>query len=258
MNIFKRETSYSKQKVKNNLLKQWIFIFCSIIYIICSFYILKNIKLSYDKNTFLIIFSMTLGLILGVFLVWINKIVDNFFKKTDLEINKGKKGNKGEEDVYLKFIKILGNDYKIYKNYQINNTKFDFDFLIVGPKGLIAVEVKNSSYNYIFTEEKAIKFKISKYSKIETMLYGKSDPRKKLISRCNYLKHLINTNGIENVTVRKLLIFVNSEVEIVGKPRVFIIKNLNEINSYFNTLNNDERFTKDFCEIINKKLESLR
>ena len=101
-------------------------------------------------------------------------------------------------------------------------------------------------------------FMISKYSKIETMLYGKSDPRKKLISRCNYLKHLINTNGIENVTVRKLLIFVNSEVEIVGKPRVFIIKNLNEINSYFNTLNNDERFTKDFCEIINKKLESLR
>lgn len=258
MNIFKKETSYSKQKIKNNLLKQWGFVLCCVVYVVFFVYMSKNIKIVNDENSFLIIFSMILGLFLGVFFVWVNNIVNNFFKKTDSEINKAKKGDKGEVDVYMKLIKILGNDYKIYKNFQIKNTRFDFDFLIVGPKGLIAVEVKNSSYNYIFTEEKAIKSKILKYSKTETTLYGKSDPRKKLINRCNYLKHLITTSETENIAIRKLLIFIDSDVEIIGKPKVFIVKNINNLSSYFNTLKEDVRFTRVFCELINKKLESLR
>lgn len=258
MNIFKKDISYSKQKIKNNLLKQRIFIFCCIVYIIFFALYIKNTSFPRNENSLLIIFSMLLGLVIGLLLVWVNKITDRFFKKTDLEINKGIDGRDGEEKTYLSLIKILNNDYKIIPNFKIKNTKFDFDFLVLGPKGLIAVEVKNSSYNYIFEEDRIVKYKTSRYSRTDTILCGRSDYRKKLINRCKYLESLINNDELSGVKIRKLLVFVNSDIEIKGKPKVFVVKNLNELSSYFNTLQEDARFTKDFCEIINKKIESLR
>lgn len=258
MNIFKKDISYSKQKIKNNLLKQRIFIFCCIIYIIFFILYIKNTSFPKDENSLLIMFSMLLGLLIGLLLVWVNNITDSFFKKTDSEIDKGINGRDGEDKTYLSLIKILNHDYKVIPNFKIKNTRFDFDFLILGPKGLIAVETKNSSYNYIFEEDRIIKYKISRYSRTDTILCGKIDYRKKLINRCKYLESLINTNEISGVKIRKLLVFVNSHVEIRGKPKVFVVKNLNELSSYFNTLQEDSRFTKDFCEIINKKIQSLR
>lgn len=260
MNIFKNKISYSKQKIKNNLLKRRIFFASSVLFIFLYFIFLKRTKaLYYNENSALIIVSMILGFFAGSFYNWIEGIINSFLKKTDLEISKAKKGDEGENGVYLKLIKILpAPNYTIYKNFKIKDTKFDFDFLIVGPKGLIAVEVKNSAYNYIFTEENVVKYKISEYSRTETILFGKSDPRKKLINRSKYLNYLINSDGLKNIAIRKLLVFIDSDVEIRGKSKIFIVKNLNELNTYFNSLNEDKRFTKDFCKLLNKKLESLQ
>ena len=99
-------------------------------------------------------------------------------------------------------------------NNKWNKFKLNFLFIIFLTRKYCS---KNSSYDYIFEEEKIIKYKISRYSRIDTILCGRSDYRKKLINRCKYLESLINTNDISGVIIRKLLVFVNSEVEIKGK-----------------------------------------
>lgn len=256
MNFFKKEISYSKQKIKYNVLKQWIFY---VVYFSVSLFILlyffKYLKLSLDQSSLLIAVSMILGVILGLITVWINKFTNDFFLKTDIEKSIARKGYEGEKRAYLELIKILDSEkYRIHQNFKLPGAKFDFDFLIIGPKGVVVLEVKNSDNSYIFTEKEAIRVKVSKYSREETKLFGPCDYRNKLIDRCLFLANYLKSIGLSQIKVRKALVFVDSKVEIKGKPKVFIVSNINELANYFSTLNEDRRFSQDFCEKIDKKL----
>lgn len=258
MNIFKKEQSYSKQIIKENLLKQWFLIITLLIIgIIFLLYSIKNIG-PLNLYSLLILFSMVIGAILCLTLIWIAKIINSFFLKTDSNINKGKKGNDGEELAYLKLVKILDQRYKIYKNFKIKGNKFDLDCLIIGPKGLIVLEIKNSSNSYIFKEKEAIKVKGSGYSQERTLLYGNCDPRIKLINYCKLLNNQLALVGLGHVKARKALVFVDSNVNIEGKSVVFVIKNLGELDKYFSSLKEDDRFSLGFCEKIIKKLEEIK
>ncbi len=256
MNFFKKEKAYSKKKIKDNLLKQWIFsvVYFSVV-VFLLLYSFKYLRISLDYNSLLITVSMILGLILGLVTVWVNKFTNNFFLKTDTEKSIAKKGYEGEKRVYLELIKTLDSDkYRIHQNFKIPGAKFDFDFLIIGPKGVVVLEVKNSDNSYIFTEEEAIRVKISKYSREETKLFGPCDHRNKLINRCLFLTNYLKSIGLDQIKIRKALVFVDSRVEIKGKSKVFIVSNINQLDNYFNSLNEDVRFSQDFCEKIDKKL----
>ncbi len=256
MNFLKKERSYSKQKIKDNVLKQWIFyVVCFSVSVFLLLYLFKYLRLSFDQNSLLIAVSMILGVILGLITVWVNKFTNDFFLKTDNKKNIARKGYEGEKKVYLKLIKILDPEkYKIHQNFKIPGAKFDFDFLIIGPKGVVVLEVKNSDNSYIFFERGAIRVKISKYSREETKLFGRCDHREKLINYCLYLDNYLKSLGFSQIKIRKALVFVDSKVEIKGKSKVFIMSNINELDKYFNTLNEDRRFSQDFCEKIDKKL----
>ncbi|NCC70913.1 NERD domain-containing protein [bacterium] len=255
MNFFKKEISYSKQKIKDNILKQWIFY---VVYFSVSIFLLlycfKYLRLTLDHDSLLIAVSMILGIILGLIIVWVNKYTNDFFLKTDIGKNIARKGDEGEKVAYLKLTKILDQKYKIHKNFKLPGAKFDFDFLIIGPKGVVVLEIKNSDNSYVFTEKEAIRVKISKYSREETKLFGPCDHREKLIKRCNFLGHHLNSLGLGQIKVKKALVFVDSKVEIKGKSKVFIVSNINELAKYFDNLNEDRRFSQDFCEKIDKKL----
>jgi hypothetical protein len=256
MNFFKKEISYSKQKIKDNILKQWIFY---VVYFSVTLFLLlysfKYLRPSFDQESLLIAFSMILGIILGLIIVWVKKFTNNFFLKTDIEKSVARKGYEGEKRVYLELIKILGSEkYRIHQNFKIPGAKFDFDFLIIGPKGVVVLEVKNSNNSYVFTEKEVRRVKISKYSREETKLFGPCDHRNKLINRCLFLGSHLKLIGLGEIKVRKALVFIDSKVEIKGKSKVFIVSNINELANYFNTLSEDRSFSQDFCEKIDKKL----
>ncbi len=256
MNIFKKEKSYSKQKIKENLVKQWFFTFFAFAYIVFFIFYLKYNLGSINKESFLAFSFLILGFISCLIFLGIIKLINNFFSKSDSEINKARKGYEGERLVYLKLIKIPGfSQYNIIQNFKIPGRKFDFDFLIIGPKGLVVLEVKNSASSYIFTEKEAIKVNGSGYSQERTSLFGNCDPRLKLINHCKSLNYYLKSVGLGEIKARKALVFINSIISIEGKSKVFIISKLKELDKYFNNLEDDNRFTPEFCEVVADKLK---
>ncbi|MDD3663139.1 MAG: hypothetical protein PHT84_04710, partial [Candidatus Pacebacteria bacterium] len=129
MNIFKKEKSYSKQKIKINLIKQWIFYIFAFLFIVVYLSYSINKYRHLDQDTLRVFALLTLGFLFGILSLCFLKLINNFFSKTDTEINKARKGNEGEKLTYLNLVKFLGNNYKIYKNFKIPNRKFDIDFL---------------------------------------------------------------------------------------------------------------------------------
>ncbi|MDX9779038.1 MAG: nuclease-related domain-containing protein [Patescibacteria group bacterium] len=254
MNIFKKEKSYSKQKIKINLIKQWIFyIFAFLLIVVYLSYSINKYR-HLDRDTLRVFALLTLGFLSGILSLWFLKLINNFFSKTDTEINKARKGNEGEKLTYLNLVKFLGNNYKIYKNFKIPNRKFDIDFLIVGPKGLIVIEVKNSSNSYIFTEKEARRIKGEGYSRKTTLLFGNCDPRVKLINHCKSLNHYLYSLGLVGFRIKKALLFINGNISINDKSGVYIINGISKLREYIEGLNYDDRFTAEFCETVNRSL----
>ena len=86
------------------------------------------------------------------------RLLDSFLVQTDIKLSIAKQGDEGERAVYLEMIKIFdAQRYRIYKNFKIPGRNFDIDFLIIGPKGVLVFEVKNSACSYIFSDQKMVK-----------------------------------------------------------------------------------------------------
>jgi len=254
MFFFKPERSYSRQKLKSSLRKKRFFIFIIFLFIFLYIdWIIFNFK-SFSGIPFSSIFFVILGIFLGFFIVWANRKIDNYLININREIGISREGDKGERLVYLELIKSLDDRYKIYKNFKIPGRIFDIDFLIVGPQGIIALEVKNSSCSYIFEEKVAIRIKGEGYSHMRTQLYGNCDPRLKLVNHCKSLDHYLFTSGFKDIKARKVILFVKGNISIKGRSGVYIINGLQNLGEYFQSLSEDKKFNKEFCDSINKKI----
>ncbi len=256
MQIIKGNKSYSKKiirknSIEKNLLMGLLLLFATV-YLV---YFFQWLEIP-DSESFIILFSMILGMLMSLFLVWLFKILNKFLDKKNNNINKAKLGDDGEEKVISKLKKILDNDYYVYPNFKIPGRKFDIDFLIIGKKGIIAMEVKSSSNSFTFSEKEALKIKGAGYTQEVTKLIGNADPRIKLNNHCKSLNYYLYSIGLKNVKARKVLVFVNSSVNIGGKSGIYIIKKLNELDQYFESLANDERFSIEYCKNIIEKINN--
>jgi len=115
-------------------------------------------------------------MLLGVFSCLIGQglfnVFNSFLYGIDRKIGISMAGHEGEQKVFKELSNILDDRYTVYPNYIIPGHKFDLDFLIVGPKGLIVVEVKNFSNATVFSENEAVSVKDAGYKKETTRLVG--------------------------------------------------------------------------------------
>ncbi len=254
MQIIKGDESYSKKIIRKNYFELYGFLILSlsvlIIYLITSFQREEFL----NTDSFVMMFYTTLGGLMTLFIIFLFKKINKFISKKENNINKAKVGDLGEKMVLNKLTKILDDNYTVYPNFKIPGRKFDVDLLIVGPKGVIAMEIKNSSNNFSFSEKEVLRIKGSGYTQEVTTLLGNADPRVKLKNHCKSLNYYIFSLGLKNIRVRKVLVFVNTQVSINGKAGVYIVKRLGELNKYFEDLNNDDLFSPEYCRIINDKL----
>ncbi len=107
----------------------YIFLFAFIF--LCIIYFLLILR--YNNNLFL-------GIIFAAFLIS-SLLVYIRAKKQIKRSCQFKKGEEGEL-VIFKVLQKLPDCYHIFQNLQINNN-FDIDFVVVGPSGVFAVEVKS-------------------------------------------------------------------------------------------------------------------
>lgn len=260
MKVVKKEKSFSQKKIREYDIRRYSFtiILLAVGIFLLSYSIRNLIK---DQNwanpmALLVVFSMILGALTYITCKWILKGINMFFDHADNEQGKAIAGDEGETKVLTKLKEILDDNYTAHLNYKIPNRKFDIDFLVVGPKGLVAIEVKNYSDRMLFFKDQAIKVQGSGYTRQVTKLDGDFDPRNKFKNHCKSLNHYLYSIGLSNVRVKRVIVFINDNNKIEENPGTFIVQGINRLNSYFTGLRQDDRFTSDFCEIVNQKLKN--
>jgi hypothetical protein len=251
MKIVVSEKSFSKKQIKKHRIKKYsVFIIVFVAAIILLYFSSQSI--SKDPNRFnpitlLIVISAIMGALLWILFRWLFKKLDTYIDNIDVNLGIAMAGDDGEVKVFEELKKVLNDSYTVYPNYIIPGHKFDLDFLIVGPKGLIVVEVKNFSNATFFSEDKAmiIKQSDSAYKQETTKLVGSSDPRNKIETHCKTLSNYLSYLEFNNINVKKVLVFAKDHVTIEGKSNIYIVKKIYELGKYFESLYPDDRFTLD-------------
>ena len=221
-------------------------------------------RLTLLKFTILdLIFTPT---ILIVFVWGILKAWSQFEKRMDAKLDQfhknwksAERGFKGEDLVYAELQKILDpNSYHIFRNLVLKGKKWDIDFVIVGPKGVILLEVKN------FQNSKDIYTANHQY--IPTSTGGKQenphDLRKFVGIAAVLLEKYLVENGVDRINVRKVILYVNPEsVEISeyggNQNRVFIIQGVKKLHNYLVSSKDDPHFNSDMSAKLNSILKKL-
>lgn len=250
--------SFSEQQLrKNRIIKYSVITVVLIVLVFLIKYVVSplfNIQIWLKTDSFVILFLMLLGAASCLMGQGLFNMLDSVFCGVNKNIGISMAGHEGEQKVFKELSNVLGDKYTVYPNYVIPGHKFDLDFLIVGPKGLIVVEVKNFSNATVFSEDKALSVKELGYKKEVIKLVGSSDPRNKIDTHCKVLNRYLNYLGFDNIGIKKVLVFAKDHVTIDGKSKIFIVKKITELGKYFDNLYQDERFTPEFCKELNTKL----
>lgn len=258
MLLIKGRKSYSKEIISKNLRELYGFIILILLLNVASLFFSYKKDRVFNSDTLIVLIFMSLGAAVCLLFILMFRVLNKYFNKKDKIINIARVGEAGERAVLNRLKKSLDDSYSVYPNFKIPGRKFDVDFLIIGPKGVIVMEVKNNSDYYIFTEEEVLKVRGSGYTREVTKLYGNSDPRVKLSNHSKSINYHLYSAGIKGVRVKKVLVFIDTKIKIIGKAGIYIVKNLGEIDKYLEGLRDDDRFTLEYCSIVNKKLQNAQ
>jgi len=163
----------------------------------------------------------------------------------------------GEDTVENKLREMLDERYRILRNFKIPGREFDIDFVIVGPKGLILLEVKNYTEKMIISEEFATIIKKTGYRTQTIRLDGKKDPRRQVLYHSVILNQYVKDLGFPNVAVRgKALVFVENMAVLKGDPGVYIVSGVENLDSFLDAIPDDKSFDEEVsckvCEALEK------
>lgn len=258
MKVVISKKSFSEQQLrKNRIIKYAVITIILIVLVFLIKYVVSplfNIQVWLKADSWVILFLMLLGVITCLMSQGLFNVLDSVFCGVNKNIGISMAGHEGEQKVFKELSSVLDDKYTVYPNYIIPGHKFDLDFLIVGPKGLIVVEVKNFSNATVFSGDEAISVKESGYKKEVTKLVGSSDPRNRIDDYCKVLNSYLSYLDFDNINIKKVLVFAKDHVTIEGKSKIFIVKKIYELGKYFDSLYVDKKFTPVFCKEINEKL----
>lgn len=187
------------------------------------------------------------------------KLLNLFAKKTEWvfdDFHNGLKGLKGERIAYLELAKILPSDYKIYPNLTIPGYKCDFDFIVVGSKGVFMIDVKNHEKQTIYKSDKAY-FK----GPFNNLIQSVKDSRNSLDYEANLLENYFQGCDLGKIKISKAILYLNSESVRIDDYkniyRVYIIRGTQGLKEYFNNSFEKHEFNIEKCENICFALEQL-
>lgn len=125
--------------LKKKDIKHYLWTGIPIIFLIVLFIVLKNINKLGDYGFILVILA----------LIIIAKILEPFIrhhKKTSDKYNRGRIGEYKIKDELAN----LSEDYSVFEDVILNSNRGNIDYVIVGPSGVYALEVKSHSGNIGF------------------------------------------------------------------------------------------------------------
>jgi hypothetical protein len=234
MQIIEYQKSFSARKLNQyqKLILKSIFIVILLMVVIYFFLI----KVPTLKNYRWLIFLLGIILILRI----VNKV--NFL---DYEADKFFYGKTGEEEVVAELKEFLDDNYIYIRNYIIPNTKIgDIDGLIIGPRGIILLEIKN--YEGIFRISGIDMYRRRGHGNYQ--LY-KKNPIKQILRQKECLANFLTQKGI-NIRISPILVLVDGKIEgIFGKSEVFITE-ISDLVACFLNVYPLPNWDKNLCDKI--------
>ncbi len=150
-----------------------------------------------------------------------------------------KLGFKGENIVAGWLDELLSKDhYSILPAVKLPGHKFDIDFVIIGPKGVIVLEVKNYSNKRIFIEDEYYQVKDGQ----RYVLSVDFDPRFQVQSHVYYLRKYLEDNGLRDIRILKAIVFPKSDAaNVIGSVGVYIASGFDALKRFFDGVTVDPR-----------------
>lgn len=250
--------SFSKKQIIINLFK--IVITVLILLLIAYFALGWSIKDIITHKRYLDPQSIAMAILLAVAMLlviiemaFLNKIGD-FLDKSVYALKNALKGNWGEKKTFEKLREILDERYKIYTNFQIPGKKFDNDAIVLGPKGIISIEVKNISGEFDFIGEEIYKHKWCNGDECLCRLNMYHSPTREIIRHSLFLEEWLTQSGYKDITIKKAVLMVGSRFKInkIESPAVYVIVGLDNLANYIQESYDDPQFTPEFCQKLSK------
>lgn len=231
MKIINNGESYTEKNFKGlSLYEKKLFIN----YFLLLATIIAGIILSVRWSSFLPIFLIIM--IAGLMFPRLRKI----YNKTKDKVKNFQDGIQGEDEVLKVLNESLSDDYYYIKNFLIPNTMIgDIDGLIVCPKGIILLEIKNYKGRFRFSGQdlfKKIKDNIYR-------LFGKSPVRQVHMQKDCLQKFLNDKNFSANII--PFVVMVDGKVENYSGTQGIFISTINNLVNNISNLNTNSGWTTD-------------
>lgn len=252
------KASFSQKIIIKNSLKVFIIIFIFIaIEFICFRQTFVGIKAGKWSNLELIKTTITfiLGVLFGVGGYYLRDKLEVFLDNIIRQIKNALKGNLGERKAIGRLQEILGSQYKIHRNFRIPNTKFDNDVIVIGPKGIILIEIKNIRGEFEFKGQETYKHYRCYGSECLCKLNEYKSPSKEVIRHSNALQNWLEVKGVKDIKIKRAVLLVgHSRIRKIEDPTVYIIPSLDGLAEFMDKSFNDNCFSHKFCDKLNQLL----
>ena len=236
-----------KNKSPNFKLISWLFaaqialgILPIILFLIYVYYVqsMERLQEGYDVSIGIIFASvMTLALLGYTFAS----------KKYNILVS----GHRGER-LLMKIAKKLSGDYTVFTNLPIRYKKnrSELDVLLVGPRGVLIIEVKNHSGVIIGSDNSEHWIQRKYYRKGKTAEIEMENPFNQIKRQREILKSILRANGID-VWVDSILFFSGDpSLRLRINGNIAVASSENELNNLIGTYETKTMLSEDECAAI--------
>lgn len=148
----------------------------------------------------------------------------------DKKLSNYLKGAKGEESV-LRELTFLSSDYTIFNGIRLDNGRYNFDHIVVGPSGVFIIETKNWNGHVQFLDG-------------EVQIDGKKinfSPINQVKGEASELSNFFDTHNIPLFSIKTVLCFVDSKLdESISNVNGVIVCNKSSLRNVLTLELNDE------------------
>ncbi len=185
------------------------------------------------------------GIVIGYFLNWIYKKIFSIPDKWVDNVEKYSKGIKGEEIVIQKLESILSDEYTIIPSVVVGKYG-DADIVVVGPKGVLVIEVKNWSDPILIKDGEIWRQKNN--GNLQSRVT--SDPFNQVKGQAGSIRKFLLRNDLEYDNITPVLVFAGKNIKWNGKNPTLLchVDNLQKALNYIENI--DEDFVKYHDKII--------
>lgn len=159
-------------------------------------------------------------------------------------------GNRGEYKAF-KTLEYLQSQNRVMRNVELSNgeTRTEIDALVITPKCLTIVEVKNTSKNILIDED-------GNYYRTGEFLKWDCNIAEKMAVKEELLRKVLESAGYGHIRIRSVVVFTNNRIEVQNKYAQIRTCFVNHLAYVIDGFRLDETITMNDMDSIQKVVEN--